>query len=150
MRKKTEYIVVHCSATRPEMDIGVQELRKWHMKKGWTDVGYHYVIRRNGTVERGRHPAAIGSHVKGYNSISVGICLIGGLDKGSQPADNFTPAQYKSLRKLVLEVMHIYRGAKLVGHRDLSPDTDGDGKVEKHEWLKDCPCFDVSDWYWRG
>ena len=65
MRKKTEYIVVHCSATRPEMDIGVQELRKWHMKKGWTDVGYHYVIRRNGTVERGRHPAAIGSHVKG-------------------------------------------------------------------------------------
>ena len=148
-RKRTDYLVVHCSATRPEMDVGVNDIRKWHMAKGWIDVGYHYVIRRNGVVEAGRRLHTIGAHVKGYNATSVGICLVGGLDKGSQPADNFTPSQKKSLRKLLVELSARFTSAKVLGHRDLSPDVNGDGVIDRREWLKDCPCFDVQEW-WAG
>jgi N-acetylmuramoyl-L-alanine amidase len=131
------------------MDIGVNDIRKWHTAKGWIDVGYHYVIRRSGVVELGRRLHVIGSHVKGYNATSVGICLVGGLDKGSQPADNFTAGQKRSLRKLLVELSARFPGAKVVGHRDLSPDRNGDGKIDRTEWLKDCPCFDVRAWWGR-
>ena len=146
-RKLTDYLVVHAAATRPEMDIGVKDIRKWHMAKGWSDIGYHRVIRRDGTVENGRDINLVGAHVQGHNSRSIGICLAGGLDSNAQPVDNFTDKQKASLFYLLTELKSQHPSAKIVGHRDLSPDLDGDGVIEKHEWLKSCPCFNVPKWW---
>ena len=77
MRTRTDFLVVHCSATRPEMDVGVEDIRRWHLAKGWSDIGYHYVITRNGTPQTGRPEGEIGAHVHGYNARSVGINLSG-------------------------------------------------------------------------
>ena len=76
-RRETRDIVVHCSATPPKMDIGVREIRTWHIKRGFVDVGYHYVIRRDGSVETGRPHDTQGAHVRSFNKFSVGICLVG-------------------------------------------------------------------------
>ena len=147
MRRKTNYIVVHCSATKVSSDIGVDEIRDWHVNKnGWSDIGYHAVIRRDGEIEFGRHFDVSGAHVSGQNYQSVGICMVGGLDADGEPENNFTEAQFASLRSLLLVMTLAYPGAEILGHRDLSPDLDGDGVVERHEWVKDCPCFDVKEW----
>jgi N-acetylmuramoyl-L-alanine amidase len=146
LRKRTDFLVVHCSATRPEMDIDVNDIRRWHKNKGWADVGYHYVIPQSGNIQEGRPEQEIGAHVQGYNARSVGICLVGGLDGNGDPCDNFTGFQKDGLAALLADLKTRYPGATILGHRDLSPDLDGDGVVEKHEWLKHCPCFDVRDW----
>jgi len=132
-RPVTDLIVVHCAATKPTMDIGVREIRQWHVQQGWLDVGYHFVIRRNGTVEDGRPHDVIGSHVKDHNSHSLGICLVGGIDTKGKPQDNFTPEQMNSLHLLLLAQKRTYPAAKIVGHRDLDS-----GKA--------CPSFDVAKW----
>lgn len=121
-----------------------------HRANGWAGIGYAAVIRRNGKIEFGRHFDDIGAHVSGRNHDTVGICLIGGLkvdgSTGQKFSDTFTPEQARSLRVL-LEMLEIaYPDAEVVGHRDLSPDKDGDGIVERHEWLKECPTFSVMDW----
>jgi N-acetyl-anhydromuramyl-L-alanine amidase AmpD len=146
-RKATKYIVIHCSATRPEMDIGVEEIRKWHMAKGWSDVGYHFVIRRNGKVEKGRIINDIGAHVAGYNAVSVGVCLVGGLNGNGRAVNNFTQEQMESLVSTVQYLKGLYPSAEVLGHRDLSPDKNNDGKITPDEWLKACPCFDVREWW---
>lgn len=147
-RSETDAIVVHCSATRPSLNIGRREIREWHIAKGWADIGYASVIRRSGLIEFGRHFDDIGAHVAGFNSTTVGICLVGGLyDSGNEAEDDFaglyTEAQRFALGEL-LEMMKLaYPNARIIGHRDLSPDLDKDGKIEKREWLKSCPGFDV-------
>ena len=147
MRRRTEYIVVHCSATPPSSDIGADEIDSWHKNRGWSGIGYHAVIRRSGEVEFGRPFDEVGAHVKGWNTRSVGVCLVGGVTESTGEAeDNFTQAQYESLMAMVAMLERAYPEAELVGHRDLSPDLDGDGIVEKHEWLKECPSFDVKAW----
>lgn len=134
-RPATDFIVVHCSATKASMDIGVQEIRQWHLQRGWSDIGYHKVIRRDGTVEDGRPLDVVGAHVEGFNSRSVGVCMVGGLsafkDKGE---DNFTPDQWLALKSLLRHLRQCYPSAKILGHRDMP-------KV-----IKDCPCFDVREW----
>jgi len=150
VRKETNKIVVHCSATRGSQDIGVDEIRQWHLANGWSDVGYHIVIRRSGIVEYGRHLNVTGIHVRGHNSDSIGVCLVGGLkEDGSSdlPFGGFTDEQIHSLSKVLSFLEMSYPDAEVLGHRDLSPDLDGDGEVERHEWLKDCPCFDVREWW---
>ncbi|QNJ57507.1 endolysin [Pseudomonas phage PlaquesPlease] len=132
-RPTTDFIVVHCAATKASMDIGVREIRQWHVQQGWLDVGYHFVIRRNGTVEDGRPHNVIGSHVKNYNSRSLGICLVGGIDAKGNPENNFTPEQFNSLKLLLIAQQRQYPHATIVGHRDLDS-----GKA--------CPSFVVSDW----
>ena len=83
--KVVNYITIHCSATRAEQNITEEDIRKWHLDRGWSDIGYHCVIRRNGMIEFGRPLDVCGAHVKGYNHNSIGICLVGGIDrKGSQ------------------------------------------------------------------
>ena len=147
MRRLTRYIVVHASATGPTSDIGVDEIRDWHVNKnGWSDIGYHAVIRRSGQIEYGRHFDEPGAHVKGQNYQSVGVCMVGGVDANNKPENNFTAPQFASLKILLAMLRRSYPNAAILGHRDLSPDLDGDGIVEKHEWLKDCPCFDVQAW----
>ncbi|WP_391510057.1 N-acetylmuramoyl-L-alanine amidase, partial [Micrococcus luteus] len=93
------------------MDIGVREIAQWHKEQGWLAIGYHFVIRRDGTVEAGRDQEAVGSHVKGYNSTSVGVCLVGGIDAKGNHEANFTPAQMQSLRSLLVELKVQYAGA---------------------------------------
>ena len=145
--RKIDLLVVHCSATPPNIDWGVDEIRDLHVNEfGWSDIGYHYVIKRDGTREVGRTEARIGAHCKGHNANSIGICLVGGVDENGDGENNFTDYQMDELHFLLKELIEQrHPEAKVLGHRDLSPDADGDGIVEEHEWLKECPCFDVRE-----
>lgn len=132
LREATDLIVVHCSATKPDMDIGVTEIDHWHKRRGWLGIGYHAVIRRDGTLEWGRHPSESGAHAKGHNKNSIAICLIGGVDENNDPEDNFTQSQMQSLEAILDVYQRAYPDADIVGHRDLSD--------------KACPSFDVKEW----
>lgn len=150
-RKSTDFIVVHCSATRPSLDIGRDTIREWHIAKGWADIGYAAVIRRDGTIQFGRGFDEIGAHVAGFNSRSVGICLVGGLYEDGSEADDdfpglFTERQAYSLADVLQVLKLAYPASKICGHRDLSPDSNQDGKITRNEWLKTCPGFDVASW----
>lgn len=130
-------IIVHCSATQPSENIDVVALRKYHVgTKGWSDVGYHYVIRTSGVLEKGRKDTVPGAHVAGRNSRSIGICLIGGIDKQGKAEANFTPEQYATLRELVSKLLALYPSATLHGHSEFAN--------------KACPCFDVHTWWSNG
>lgn len=148
-REATDFIVIHCTATKPDLDVGAKDIDAWHRKRGWLRIGYHFVIRRNGVVEVGRNEDEIGAHVQGHNWHSVSICMAGGVDHKGKPQNNFNPEQFAALRIIVDRLRKKYPNAKVVGHRDLSPDKDNDGKVEQHEWLKACPSFDVAEWMAR-
>lgn len=126
-------IVIHCSATKEGQDISAADIRKWHVEeRGWQDIGYHFVVRLDGSVETGRPIATAGAHVSGHNATTIGICYVGGLDNRSQPKDTRTPAQRIALRTLVDTLKHAYPSVREVkGHRDF-PGV-----------LKACPCFDV-------
>lgn len=136
VRRKTDFIAVHCSATRPSMDVGVVDIRKWHRAQGWEDIGYHWVIRRNGKLEKGRAENLVGSHVKGFNAVSIGVCLVGGVaqDDFTKAENNFTPAQFATLRELLANLKGRFPQAVIQGHRDFP-------KVAKA-----CPSFDVRKW----
>jgi N-acetylmuramoyl-L-alanine amidase len=154
-RTKTDYIVVHAAATKPSLDIGRRQIREWHIAKGWADIGYSLVIRRNGLLEAGRHVDDVGAHVAGHNTTSVGICLVGGLyQTGAEAVDDFDGLYTKEQGSALLNALHFYKGlypsATILGHRDLSPDKDMDGKIEQSEWLKTCPGFDVRAWCKRN
>jgi N-acetylmuramoyl-L-alanine amidase len=145
-RLATDYIVVHCTATG-DKDVSVDDIRKMHKAQGWSDIGYHWVIYRDGTIRQGRKPEdSVGSHVKGFNNKSLGISLVGGkeVSPGKWKA-NFTEAQMKSLAELLAITQRKYPNAKILGHRDLSPDKDHDGVIEPHEFIKECPCFNARE-----
>lgn len=127
---KVKFLVVHCADTPAHMDVGVKEIRRWHLERGFFDVGYHYVIRRDGTIEKGRPDDRPGAHVQGYNGKSLGICLVGGW-KGE---NNFTPQQFSTLQGLLILLRLNHPDAKVVGHRDIAK-----GKL--------CPGFDAIDWW---
>lgn len=139
-------IFIHCSATGPDTDIGAAEIRNWHLDRGWRGIGYHWVITRSGEVERGRDldddgdvAEHIGAHALGHNEHSLGICLVGGLDRDGNPDANYTRAQWASLEMLVANLTEpnhgVAAGARVRGHRDVSS--------------KACPCFDAGEW-WYG
>lgn len=137
-------LVVHCSGVQPHQSSSVRQIDEWHHQAGYSNgIGYHYVVRRDGTVEPGRPEEVVGAHVKNHNRYSLGICYEGGLDAAGRPADTRTPAQKQALRTLLEELHAIYPRACIVGHRDLSPDRNGDGQVSRNEWVKECPCFDA-------
>lgn len=127
-------IVIHCSATPPDMDIGALTINSWHIQRGWSRIGYHAVIKRNGRIEDGRSIEVAGAHVKGYNAYSIGVCMIGGVDKDGKPEANFTAAQYESLWNLVSSYRDEFPEAEILGHRDLN----------SH---KECPCFNVKEYF---
>lgn len=133
--ENVEYLIVHCSATPPKMDIGVKEIDRWHRQRGWLGCGYHLVIRRDGTVEKGRPITQPGAHVRGFNHSSIGVCLVGGVDEKNKPEANFTEAQYESLRRTLDSLFETFHKAVLRGHRDMP---------EVH---KACPSFDCQPWY---
>jgi hypothetical protein len=146
LRKVTTLLVVHVTATPPSRDIGVAEVRKVHLAQGWSDIGYNDLIRRSGALEEGRGVGAIGAHVAGFNSIAYGISMVGGVNAAGQPENNATPQQMATLERRLREVAAMYPGAGVCGHRDLSPDRNGNGIIEPGEWLKACPCFDAIPW----
>lgn len=133
-RTRTDYIVVHCSATKPKMDWGFKEIDAEHKKRGFKMCGYHIIIRRDGTREIGRHIDDVGAHVQGYNHNSVGVCLIGGVDDHLKPENNFTPAQMGALWQVLQRLTVEFPKAEVLGHCDLNA-----GKA--------CPSFDVKQWY---
>tara|TARA_R110000824_G_scaffold212432_6_gene398649 strand:- start:2133 stop:2600 length:468 start_codon:yes stop_codon:yes gene_type:complete len=145
-RQKTFYIAIHCSATKPSQDIGAKEIRLMHKRRGWSDIGYNIVIRKSGKVDIGRALEYVGAHVKGYNSVAIGVCLVGGINESGTPEQNYTQEQYVSLEQTIRWLDLVYPDTVIKGHRDFSPDLDGDGIIESHEWLKQCPCFDVKAW----
>ncbi|BEG98365.1 N-acetylmuramoyl-L-alanine amidase [Bacteroides sedimenti] len=144
-RREINLLVVHCSATRADLDFSEADLERSHRKQGFNGIGYHFYIRKDGFIASTRPVEKPGAHARGHNANSIGICYEGGLNAAGKPADTRTMWQKRSLRALV-NVLHMdYPHSRVVGHRDLSPDLDGDGIIEKHEWLKQCPCFDVAN-----
>jgi N-acetyl-anhydromuramyl-L-alanine amidase AmpD len=129
------FIVIHCSAVRPGQQSSAADIDKWHKDKGWKGIGYHYVVRRDGSIEKGRPLEQVGSHVVGHNKHSIGICYEGGKDGTGRNVDTRTPAQKVALRRLVEDMHARFPQAVIVGHHNLNP-------------LKDCPCFDAVSEYW--
>ena len=122
-------IVVHCSAVRPDQTSSAAQIDTWHRRDNhWKfGVGYHYVIRRDGTIEPGRPEWMIGAHCKNHNAHSIGICYEGGYDARGQPADTRTEAQKAAMRRLLEELHGRYPRAVILGHRDLNPGKDCPG-----------------------
>ena len=128
-------IVIHCTATPAGRDVSASDIRRWHRERGWRDIGYHWVVRLDGTVEPGRDESQPGAHVAGHNARSIGVCYAGGVAAdGRTPADTRTEAQKVSLRALAARLRARYPEARVVGHRDLDPS-------------KACPSFDARKEY---
>lgn len=139
--RKINRLVVHCSATRPSMDIGVADINKWHLQRGFKPTptspacGYHKVIRRDGTIENGRPEERIGAHAENYNADSLAVCLAGGVkEDGKTPENNFTAAQFASLKVVLKDWVRRYGTVEIRGHGSLP----GVAKA--------CPSFDVAAW----
>jgi N-acetylmuramoyl-L-alanine amidase len=133
LNRPVSLLIIHCSATPPDMDIGAHEITKWHKDRGWSDIGYHGVIRRDGTYEDGRDINKVGAHVKGYNTGSIGICLVGGVDKNNDAEDNFTDAQYRTLSLVCRGAKAVIKDLTIHGHREFDKG-------------KECPSFSVQKW----
>ena len=128
-------IVVHCSAVRPDQQSSAAQIDSWHRERGWKlGIGYHYVVRRDVTIEPGRPEEQIGAHCLNHNAHSIGVCYEGGLDIRGQPADTRTAEQKQAMRQLLEELHGRYPRAIIVGHHDLNPG-------------KNCPCYDVAREY---
>jgi len=123
-------IIIHCSAVRPDQTSSAAQIDSWHRKDNhWKfGIGYHYVVRRDGSIEPVRPEWMVGAHCRNHNAHSIGVCYEGGLDIRGQPADTRTEAQKTSLRTLLEELHRRYPKALIVGHRDLDP-------------TKECPGF---------
>lgn len=123
-------IIVHCAATPEGKDYTVAQIRKWHLNRGFKDIGYHYVIYRNGSIHAGRSISQVGAHCTNHNAHSIGICYIGGVAAdGKTPKDTRTEAQKSSLASLLKRLHTLYPKATLHGHREFAN--------------KACPSFDV-------
>jgi len=134
IREQTDTIVIHCSATPKTMDIGVEKIREWHVKeRGWDDVGYHYVITRDGTIQPGRDEKYMGAHAVVVNNRSLGLCLIGGSNKSGDWENNFTHEQFTTLKALLLSLQKRHTIKSIIGHYE----------VDKR---KKCPSFNVPEW----
>jgi N-acetyl-anhydromuramyl-L-alanine amidase AmpD len=142
------HIIIHCSATPEGKDFHASDIDRWHRQRGFRCIGYHYVVDLDGKIEKGRPDSQVGAHCKGHNAHSIGVCYVGGLAAdGKTPKDTRTAAQRSSLLKLLLDLRRMYPHAIICGHRDMSPDTNHNGKVDKWEWLKACPSFDAAQEY---
>lgn len=131
-------LIVHCSATPEGVDYTVDDIRKWHRQQGWSDIGYHYVVYRNGLIIDGRDVDLIGAHCLkgGHNTHSIGICYIGGVDKDDvkKSKDTRTHEQRAALKAILIDLKRLYPNAKIYGHRDFDKG-------------KDCPSFDAKTEY---
>ena len=126
-------IIVHCSATYPEQKCTVEDIRKCHIERGFNDIGYHYIIDKDGAILDGRNVLRSGAHCQGHNAHSIGICYIGGLDEKGYPTDTRTELQKESLKSLIDCLCNFYPIVKITGHNQYSS--------------KACPCFNAQKEY---
>ena len=121
LSRTIDKIILHCSATPEGKDYSVEQIRSWHLANGWSDIGYHFVIYRDGTVHRGRPVEKIGAHTTGYNAHSIGICYIGGCAAdGNTPKNTLTKAQRIALIRLLKELRVTYPMATIHGHNEFA------------------------------
>lgn len=133
-KRNIKEIIIHCSDTPEGKDYTVADIRAWHLARNFSDVGYHYIIYRDGSIHLGRDINISGAHCKNHNSISIGICYIGGRAAvGIKPKDTRTVAQKKALLQLLKELKKMYPNATIHGHKEFA--------------AKACPCFEVKDEY---
>lgn len=133
-KRNIKELIVHCSATPEGKDYSVDTIRQWHLQRGFSDIGYHYVIYRDGSIHIGRDESIIGAHCTGHNTNSIGVCYIGGCaSDGKTPKDTRTTEQKQSLVKLLKELKTKYPQASIHGHRDFAN--------------KACPSFDATKEY---
>ena len=133
MRNVNE-IIVHCSATREEQQVSVDTIRDWHLAKGWNDIGYHFYIDLDGTINKGRDIDKIGAHCKGHNRNSIGICYCGGVEAdGKTPKDTRTQEQKDSLLNVLKTLKAMYPEAVIYSHSEFA--------------AKACPSFDATEEY---
>lgn len=133
--RKIDKIIIHCSATPEGKDFDWTDIDRWHKQRGWSGIGYHYVIKLNGNIQSGRALEKIGAHAKGYNRKSIGVCYIGGVDNKLRPKDTRTPEQKKALIDLLNFLKLEHPEAEILGHRDLPNVT------------KACPSFHAYEEY---
>ena len=131
--RQVKQIIIHCSCTPAGRNIGATTIRGWHKEKGFNDIGYHYVIRLDGTIEEGRPIEQIGAHCQGHNRNSIGICYIGGTEKDCKtPKDTRTKEQCKALEELLKKLRKQFPNVTIHGHSEFAN--------------KACPSFDVKQW----
>ena len=133
-RRHINEIIIHCTDTVEGRDYTVDDVRRWHKERGWSDVGYHYLIYRNGSVVAGRDVDLIGAHCSGHNSYSIGVCYVGGRGKDGKCRDTRTLQQRAAMSNLLIELRLRYPQAVIVGH-----------SFWDHK--KQCPCFDAAKEY---
>lgn len=134
MTREIDKIVIHCSATPEGRDVKFDTIKDWHVKeRGWSNIGYHFVVELDGTIVEGRPLESTGAHLRGFNKKSIGICYVGGLDSSMKPKDTRTEKQKESLDFLALNLLDTFKGAELCGHNEYSS--------------KSCPSFNVKEEY---
>ena len=126
-------IILHCTATPEGRDVDAEEIARWHKNQGWRNIGYHYVVKLDGTIEEGRSVQMVGAHTKGHNVGSIGIVYVGGCDRFMSPKDTRTTEQDTALTNLLSALLEMYPIATLHGHNEFSN--------------KACPSFDVQKEY---
>ena len=126
-------IIIHCSATPEGRKTSAEEIKSWHLERGFSDIGYHYIVHLDGSISYGRNIDKIGAHSKGQNKMSIGVCYIGGLDECLDHKDTRTPQQKESLLILLKTLKKLHSKAVIYGHRDFSE--------------KACPSFNAFDEY---
>ena len=145
-----KFITIHCSATKPRHNFDLEKLRNLHVKRNnWSDIGYHFYITTDGLLHSCRPLSRNGAHVKGFNADNIGVCLEGGLNNDTgRPDDTYNSGQMAALRTITqyLQKSFAIADKDVKGHRDWFGDANGDGIINNQDWLKDCPCFDVSEW----
>ncbi|MBD5190136.1 MAG: N-acetylmuramoyl-L-alanine amidase [Bacteroidales bacterium] len=130
--RKIDKIILHCSATPEGREVTVNDIRSWHIQRGFRTIGYHYVVYLDGSVHAGRPVEEIGAHCLGQNKNSIGVCYIGGLDaKHLLPKDTRTEPQKRALKELVAKLRKEFPGATLHGHKEFA--------------AKACPCFEIPE-----
>ena len=127
-------IIVHCTATLPNQNVTVDDIRGWHLDRGWSDIGYHRVVYLDGSDHAGRPEERVGAHVSGYNTGTLGVAYVGGLDANRNAADTRTPAQREGLTRVLKAWLAKYPSIEWIkGHSDFAN--------------KACPCFDAAAEY---
>lgn len=139
--RKIERIFVHCTASQQTKT--ADDIKKEFKNKGWKNPGYHYLIDASGVTHKLLSEDEVSNGVYGYNQTSINVAYIGGIDSSGKGVDNRSEKQKESLRNILSELKKKYPNAKIMGHRDISPDKNSNGIVDPWERIKECPCFDA-------
>lgn len=139
--RQIERIFIHCTAGN--QNATVEDLMREFKSKGWRNPGYSYVVLANGAIHQLLPDSEISNGVQGYNSTAINVAYTGGIDRNGKAVDNRTEEQKKSLVSLLKSLRERYPKAKIMGHRDISPDKNGNGIIDPWERIKECPCFDA-------